>query len=65
LLHVRQVVTKGGDVREYGKTDGSFRAVPIAAKAVEAIHAHPTRMDSLLLFPTQRRRGKDWMDLHW
>ena len=65
LLYVRWTVGKDGGVREYGKTSGSLRAVPLTNVAVEAIEAHPVRMDSLLLFPSQRNRGNVAKDLHW
>jgi integrase len=53
LLYVRQTVKKDGTVRECGKTNGSLRTVPLTKQAVDAIKAHPVRMDSLFLFPAR------------
>lgn len=50
VLHVRRVYTDGR-VREYGKQSRSIRRVPLRRRAVEALAAHPWRLDSPLVFP--------------
>jgi integrase len=68
VIHVRRVFVDGG-VREYGKQDGSLRAVPVPLRAAQALTEHPPRLDSRLLFPT-RRDGQhldlpSWRRRHW
>ena len=40
-------------VKPYGKTDRSLRAVPLPARAAEALDEHPTRLDTRVLFPAR------------
>jgi integrase len=67
VLHVRRVLI-GGQLRPYGKTTGALRVVPLAKKALEALEAHPARIDTTLLFSTQRGTSIDlhrWRSRHW
>ena len=50
VLHVRRVYTDGR-VKDYGKQDRSRRRLPLRRKALEALEAHPWRLDSRLLYP--------------
>ncbi len=60
LLHVRRVPI-GGQLRAYGKTAHALRVVPLAERALEALEAHPARIDTTLLFST---RSGTPIDLH-
>lgn len=53
VLHVRRVYVDG-QVKLYGKQTRSLRAVPTPAAAVEALAAMPPRLDTRLLFPSDR-----------
>ena len=55
-LHVRRVLI-GGQLRPYGKTTRALRVVPLAQRALDALEAHPARIDTPLLFTTQRRHA--------
>jgi integrase len=67
VVTVRRTVTEGG-VKPYGKTDRSLRAVPLPARAAQALDEHATRLDTLVLFPGARGgplalspfRHRDW-----
>jgi integrase len=67
LLNVRQVLI-GGQFRPYAKTERSRRIVGLPARALEALEAHPARIDTPLLFSTKlgtpidlhRFRGRQW-----
>jgi integrase len=52
-LHVRRVYTDGR-VKEYGKQSRSLRRVPLRARVVAALEAHPWRIDSPLVYPGER-----------
>jgi integrase len=67
VLHVRRVLM-GGELRPYGKTAHALRVVPLAEKALEALDAHPARIDTTLLFTTKRGTPIDlhrWRARHW
>jgi len=50
VLHVRRVYTDNR-VKEYGKQDRSLRRIPLRDRVVEALEAHPWRIDTPLVFP--------------
>jgi integrase len=67
VLHVRRVLV-GGSVRSYGKTEHSLRLVPLAERTLEALEAHPARIDTPLLFSTKTGTPIDlhrWRSRHW
>jgi integrase len=67
VLHVRRVLV-GGNLRHYGKTTGALRVVPLAHRALEALEAHPVRIDTTMLFTTKRGMPIDlhaWRTRHW
>jgi integrase len=67
VLHVRRVLV-GGAVRPYGKTAHALRVVPLAERTLEALDAHPARIDTSLLFSTRRGTPIDlhrWRGRHW
>ena len=53
VVTVRRTVVEGV-VKPYGKTDRSLRAVPLPARAAQALDEHPTRLDTRVLFPGAR-----------
>jgi integrase len=67
VVHVRRVYTDGV-LKDTGKTAGSLRTVPLASRAVQALDDAPTRLDSMLLFPS-RDGGyinlSNWRNLEW
>lgn len=54
-----------GETKPYGKTSRSLRAVPLPARAAEALAAHPARIDSRLLFPAARGAYIDLQNWRW
>lgn len=60
VLHVRRVYTDG-QVKPYGKQNGSLRTVGLTRRAVAAIDAMPRRIDTQLLLPGARGGH---LDLH-
>ncbi len=50
VVHVRRRFS-GGMLKEGGKTDGSVRDVPLRRRVLDA---HPTRLDTPILFPAPR-----------
>jgi integrase len=67
VVTVRRTVVDGV-VKPYGKTSRSLRAVPLPARAAEALDEHLPRLDTRLLFPGARGgplarspfRHRDW-----
>ena len=67
VITVRRTVVDGV-VKPYGKTSRSLRAVPLPARAAEALEKHLPRLDTRMLFPGARGgplalspfRPRDW-----
>lgn len=53
VVHIRRVYT-AGEIKLVGKNTRSLRAVPLPARALEAVDAIPARLDTRLLFPAER-----------
>jgi integrase len=53
VLRVERRFT-GGELKPGGKTPGSVRAVPLRRIVLDALDAHPTRIDTPILFPSAR-----------
>jgi integrase len=53
LLTVARTLS-GGELVELGKTSGSRRQVPLAARALDALDGLPPRLDTPLVFPAPR-----------
>ena len=53
VLHIRRVYTDGR-VKEYGKQSRSLRRIPLRARIVTALEAHPWRIDTPLFYPGER-----------
>ena len=53
VLHVRRIYTDGR-VKDYGKQTRSLRRVPLRARVVQALEAHPWRIDTPLVYPADR-----------
>jgi integrase len=53
VLHVRRVWTDGR-LKEYGKQDRSLRRVPLRRRALDALEAHPWRIDTPLVYVGER-----------
>lgn len=53
VLHVRRVYTDGR-VKDYGKQERSLRRIPLRSRVVEALEAHPWRIDTPLVYPGDR-----------
>jgi integrase len=57
-----------GRLRDYGKTAGSRRRVPLSSRARAAVDALPARVDTRLLFPAPSGRHLDlhrWRQRDW
>ncbi len=53
VAHIRRVYT-AGEIKLVGKNSRSLRAVPLPARALEAVDAIPARLDTRLIFPAER-----------
>lgn len=53
VVHVRRVWTDG-QLKLYGKSSRSLRAVPLPLRAAQALAELPARVDTTLLFPARR-----------
>ena len=53
VVHIRRVYVDGS-IRLYGKQTRSLRAVPLPARAAQALDEIPARLDTRLLFPGVR-----------
>jgi integrase len=62
LLYVRRVYVNSR-VKEYGKTEGSIRAVPLSARVIAALKRMPRGIGGGLVFPGSR--GKHMSLSHW
>ncbi len=60
ILHVRRVYTDGR-VKTFGKTEGSLRRIPLRGRVVDAMKEHPSRLDTMLVYPAL---DGSHMDLH-
>jgi integrase len=52
-LRVARVYTSGV-VKEYGKQDRSLRRIPLRRRVLDALEAHPWRIDTPLVYPGER-----------
>ena len=60
VLQVRRVFTDG-KLKEYGKQTRSLRRIPLRSRVVEALEAHPWRIDTPLVYPAD---GGGYLNLH-
>jgi integrase len=57
-----------GETKEYGKTEGSRRDIPLTARAIAALDELPARIDTPLLFPSRTGGHVDldnWRRREW
>lgn len=67
VVHVRRVFTDR-QVKLYGKTSRSLRAVPLPSRAARALDELPPRLDTTLLFPGVQGGHLNlhaWRRKHW
>jgi integrase len=62
VLDVRRVLTRSRRVKEYGKTPGSTRRVPLSDRALAALDELTARVDTPLLFP---RADGGYLNIEW
>ena len=60
VLSVRRVYTDGR-IKGYGKQPDSLRRIPLRASVVAAVKAHPWRIDTPLMYPSD---NGGYLDLH-
>jgi integrase len=68
VVIVRRTVVEGSSSLTASKTDRSLRAVPLPARAAQALDEHPTRLDTRVLFPGTRGRPpalSPWRHREW
>lgn len=67
VVRIRRTLVDG-ELKEYGKTEGSRRDVPLTARAIAALDALPAQMTTMLLFPSRAGGHVDldnWRRREW